>query len=41
MKHHHENCGFIPVALQEASHSIFQFNYQKAPIWLNAGGFLQ
>jgi len=28
---------FIPVALHEASHSIFQFNYQKAPKWLNEG----
>lgn len=28
---------FIQVALHEASHSIFQFNYQKAPKWLNEG----
>jgi hypothetical protein len=28
---------FIAVALHEASHSIFQFNYQKAPKWLNEG----
>ncbi|KQM63843.1 hypothetical protein ASE74_11765 [Pedobacter sp. Leaf216] len=28
---------FIPVALHEASHSIFQYNYQKAPKWLNEG----
>ncbi|WP_025144595.1 DUF1570 domain-containing protein [Pedobacter jeongneungensis] len=28
---------FIPVALHEASHSIFQFNYKKSPKWLNEG----
>jgi len=28
---------FIPVALHEASHSIFQFNYEKSPKWLNEG----
>ena len=28
---------FIAVTLHEASHSIFQFNYQKAPKWLNEG----
>lgn len=28
---------FIAVVLHEASHSIFQFNYQKAPKWLNEG----
>lgn len=28
---------FIPIALHEASHSIFQFNYPRSPIWLNEG----
>lgn len=28
---------FISIALHEASHSIFQFNFKKSPKWLNEG----
>ncbi len=33
----YKNRDFISVALHEASHSIFQFNFKKSPRWLNEG----
>lgn len=33
----YKSSNFIPIALHEASHSIFQFNYKRAPKWLNEG----
>nr|WP_276902462.1 DUF1570 domain-containing protein [Pedobacter kyonggii] len=33
----YKSSDFISVALHEASHSIFQFNFKKSPKWLNEG----